>query len=125
MKTFNQFISEAQDPRRKAFDNLPSEPANPPRKQPSLLDTVKQKIRQGVEVTQGKVNSLTQPIKDKLGLPGARSYILQDLDRRKPNSIRMPGSPKRLGQDPTTVDTSKSKMPILQGRHSNPKYYDA
>jgi hypothetical protein len=122
MKTFDQFMIEAQDPRRKAFDNLPSEPANPRSPLDTIKNTIKKGIESGISATQSKINDLSQPIKDKLSLPGARSYIRQDLERRKPVLTPMPGGAK-VGDDPTDIKI-KSRMPMPSGRYIKPKYYD-
>jgi len=123
MKTFNQFMIEAQDSRRKAFDNLPSEPANPRSPLNTIKNTIKNVIKSGISATQSKINDLSQPIKDKLNLPGARSYIRQDLERRKPVLSPMPGGAK-VGDNPTDIKI-KSRMPMPSGRYIKPKYYDA
>jgi len=127
MKTFNQFMIEAQDSRRKAFDNLPSEPANPRSPLNTIKNTIKNVIKNviksGISATQSKINDLSQPIKDKLNLPGARSYILQNLKRRNPVSTPMPGGAK-VGDNPTDIKI-KSRMPMPSGRYIKPKYYDA
>jgi len=110
---------EAQDSRRKAFDNLPSEPANPRSPLNTITNTIKNVIKSGISATQSKINDLSQPIKDKLNLPGARSYIRQDLERRKPVSTPMPGGAK------VGIKYRKSIMPMPLGRYIEPKYYDA
>ena len=103
MKTFNQFILEAEDSKRKAFDNLPGEFAKPvkPKNEVTLLQRIQTGINQ---------------------LIPKKSYIRQDLERRRPNPSKMPGSPP-IGSDPTNVKV-KSNMPIIQGRYTKPKYYD-
>jgi len=127
MKTFNQFMIEAQDSRRKAFDNLPSEPANPR----SPLNTIIKSagkfagdvIKSRISATKSKIEDLSQSIKDRFNLPGARSYILQNLKRRNPVSTPMPGGAK-VGDNPTDIKI-KSRMPMPSGRYIKPKYYDA
>jgi len=96
MKTFNRFILEAEDSKRKAFDDLPGDYES----NPSLLD----RIRAGVQQL----------------IPKPKNYIRQDLERRRSNPVPMPGG--RLGH-PTDVKI-KSKMPIIRGRYTPPKYYD-
>ena len=103
MKTFKNFILEAEDSKRKSFDNLPGEFAKPvkPKNEVTLLQRVQTGINQ---------------------LIPKKSYIRQDLERRRPNPSKMPGSPP-IGSDPTNVKV-KSNMPIIQGRYTKPKYYD-
>ena len=104
MKTFNQFILEVEDSKRKSFDNLPGEFAKPVK--PKNEVTPLQRIQAGI-------NQL---------IPKQKSYIIQDLKRRRPTPAKMPGSPP-IGSDPTNVKV-KSNMPIIQGRYTKPKYYD-
>ena len=103
MKTFKNFILEAEDSKRKSFDNLPGEFAKPvkPKNEVTLLQRIQTGINQ---------------------LIPKKSYIRQDLERRRPNPSKMPGSPP-IGSDPTNVKV-KSNMPIIQGRYTKPKYYD-
>ena len=101
MKTFKNFILEAEDSRRKAFDNLPGEFQQKPKPQ----------IVSPVERLKSAINQL---------IPKQKSYIRQDLERKRPTPSRMPGSPP-IGSDPINV---KSNMPIIQGRYTKPKYYD-
>jgi len=98
MKTFNRFILEAEDSKRKAFDDLPGDYES----NPSLLD----RIRAGVQQL----------------IPKPKSYIRQDLERRRSNPVPMPGV-RRPSDDPTDVKV-KSNMPIDRGRYIPPKYYD-
>ena len=104
MKTFNQFILEAEDSKRKSFDNLPGEFAKPVK--PKNEVTPLQRIQAGI-------NQL---------IPKQKSYIRQDLKRRQSNPSKMPGSPP-IGNDPTDAKV-KSNMPMIQGRYTKPKYYD-
>jgi len=97
VKTFSEFIKEA-DSKRKAFDDLPGDYAS----NPSLLD----RIRAGVQ------QLIFKP----------KNYIRQDLERRRPNPVPMPGV-RRPFDDPTDVKV-KSNMPIIRGRYIPPKYYD-
>jgi len=96
MKTFSEFIKES-DSKRRAFDDLPGDYEETP----SLMD----RIRAGV----------------KQLIPKPKNYIRQDLERRNPNlSVPMPGA-----AGPRDVKIKiKSKMPIIQGRYTPPKYYD-
>ena len=105
MKTFKNFILEAEDSRRKAFDNLPGEFQQKPKPQPQIVSPV--------ERLKSAINQL---------IPKQKSYIRQDLERRRQNQSKMPGSPP-IGSDPTNVKV-KSNMPIIQGRYTKPKYYD-
>lgn len=104
MKTFKNFILEAEDSKRKAFDNLPGEFAKPAK--PKNEVTLIQRIQAGI-------NQL---------IPKQKNYIRQDLERRRPTPAKMPGSPP-VGSDPTDVNI-KSRMPIIRGRYTKPKYYD-
>lgn len=97
MKKFENFILEAEDSKRKAFDNLPGEFAKPAK--PKNEVTVIQRIQAGI-------NQL---------IPKQKNYIRQDLERRRSTPVKMPVLP----------DVKvKSRMPIIQGRHIEPKYYD-
>lgn len=102
MKTFSEFLVEAENSKRKAWDSLPGEPVKPKNEVTPL-----QRIHAGI-------NQL---------IPKAKSYIRQDLERRQPKPAKMPGSPP-VGSDPTNVNV-KSRMPVIQGRYTKPKYYDA
>jgi hypothetical protein len=103
MKTFKNFILEAEDSKRKSFDNLPGEFQQKPKPQ----------VVSPVERLQSAINQLK---------PQPKNYIRQDLERRRPNPSNMPGSPP-IGSDPTNVKV-KSNMPVIRGRYTPPKYYD-
>lgn len=101
MKTFRQFVLET-DFKRKAWDNLPGEPTKP-KNEVTLL----QRLQAGI-------NSV---------IPKPMGYIRRDLKGRRPTPAPMPGAPP-VGNDPTDVKV-KSRMPMIQGRYTKPKYYDA
>lgn len=105
MKTFNEFLVEAENSKRTAWDSLPGETVKPSK--PKNEVTPLQRIQAGI----------------KQLMPKAKSYIRQDLERRQPTPAKMPGSPP-VGSDPTNVNV-KSRMPVIQGRYTKPKYYDA